>query len=180
MMREVAVLDAIHRGGSYSTRVRRLGPFLRARRRVSAAEAAEWGPDVADPLYCTSGSGAPAAEGALLAATVRHLQLACGGLLNFLSELEARCAASTDPMPPPRPPPPTPPPGPHHHRFAKLSPHPPRPDPQGDSWYMSLFHRCWERGWLSSGRGRFAVLHPALADGACRLWWCCAHTDTSP
>ena len=102
------MLDAIHRGGSYSTRVRRLGPFVKARRRVSAAEAAEWGPEVADPLYCTSGGDSAAAEAAKLAGTVRHLQLACGGLLNFLAELDLRCAPHRGLLPPPPPPPPPP------------------------------------------------------------------------
>lgn len=89
MFREVAVLDAIHRGGSYASRVRQLGPFIRARRRVSAAELAAWGTEVEDPLYSTAGDEDHGP--ARMAATVRHLQLACGGLLNLLCELQLRC-----------------------------------------------------------------------------------------
>jgi len=58
-------------------------------RRVSPLDAFAGGDEIADPLYGNAGG---AGEAAALRDTVRHLQLACAGLLNYLVELDARCA----------------------------------------------------------------------------------------
>lgn len=94
VLREVAVLDAIHRSGSYSTRVRQLASFVKSRKRVTASEVADWGSEIVDPLYPAShhsgASSSPSSEAEAMAFTIRHLQMACGGLLNFLYELHSR------------------------------------------------------------------------------------------
>lgn len=59
------------------------------RRRVSPLEAFAGRDDIADPLYGNAGG---AGEEAALRETVRHLRLACAGLLNYLVELDNRCA----------------------------------------------------------------------------------------
>lgn len=46
--------------------------------------------EIADPLYGNAGG---AGEAAALRETVRHLQLACAGLLNYLVELDKRCGS---------------------------------------------------------------------------------------
>lgn len=58
-------------------------------RRVSRLDAFADGDEIADPLYGNAGG---AGEAAALRDTVRHLHLACAGLLNYLVELDARCA----------------------------------------------------------------------------------------
>lgn len=56
-------------------------------RRVSPLEAFAGCEDIADPLYGNAGG---AGEEEALQATVRHLRLACAGLLNYLVELDKR------------------------------------------------------------------------------------------
>lgn len=59
---------------------------------MTADEAAEWGQEISDPLYPTAHAevSSAACEASAMANTVRHLQMACGGLLNFLYELRSQ------------------------------------------------------------------------------------------
>jgi hypothetical protein len=62
-------------------------------RRISPLEAFAGRNDIADPLYGNAGG---AGEAAALHETLRHLRIACAGLINYLEGLNSRCVTPHD------------------------------------------------------------------------------------